>query len=245
MHIHLPKPLHGWREFLGEVNIIVVGILIALSAEYLIEQHHWSKQAGHSDEAVKSELADGAAILWERLAVQPCLRDGIKELAEQLDRNETRWTAFPAMNTGSTSGLVLAAAYRAPIRSMTSDAWKRALADGSLNHLPAERIVEYSGIYAAMASFMDLQREEGEAAARLSPLSTDRVLDGRARLDMLRDLANVDRISSLMALIAQQSIDSVSCILAFLSRKLHDSEKKFSQRNGNCAAIASLICRST
>jgi len=23
MHFHLPKPLHGWREFAGEVGIIV------------------------------------------------------------------------------------------------------------------------------------------------------------------------------------------------------------------------------
>ncbi len=26
MHFHLPKPLHGWREFVGEVGIIVVGV---------------------------------------------------------------------------------------------------------------------------------------------------------------------------------------------------------------------------
>lgn len=30
MHFHLPKPLHGWREFVGEVGIIVLGGLIAL-----------------------------------------------------------------------------------------------------------------------------------------------------------------------------------------------------------------------
>jgi len=32
MHFHLPKPLHGWREFAGEVGIIVIGVLIALGA---------------------------------------------------------------------------------------------------------------------------------------------------------------------------------------------------------------------
>ena len=30
MHIHLPKPLQGWREFLGEVGIIFIGVLLAL-----------------------------------------------------------------------------------------------------------------------------------------------------------------------------------------------------------------------
>jgi hypothetical protein len=33
MHFHLPKPLHGWRAFAGEVGIIVVGVLIALREE--------------------------------------------------------------------------------------------------------------------------------------------------------------------------------------------------------------------
>ena len=37
MHFHLPKPLHGWREFWGEVGIIVIGVLIALGAQQVVE----------------------------------------------------------------------------------------------------------------------------------------------------------------------------------------------------------------
>ncbi len=37
MHLHLPKPLHGWREFLGEVGIIVIGVPLALGAEKVVE----------------------------------------------------------------------------------------------------------------------------------------------------------------------------------------------------------------
>jgi hypothetical protein len=33
MHIHKPKPLHGIREFLSEIGVIVVGVLIALGLE--------------------------------------------------------------------------------------------------------------------------------------------------------------------------------------------------------------------
>lgn len=32
-HFHIPRPLHGWREFVGEVGIIVLGVLIALGFE--------------------------------------------------------------------------------------------------------------------------------------------------------------------------------------------------------------------
>ena len=37
MHFHLPKPLHGWREFVGEVAIIVLGVLIALTLEAVVD----------------------------------------------------------------------------------------------------------------------------------------------------------------------------------------------------------------
>lgn len=40
MHFHLPKPLHGWREFSGEVGIIVIGVLIALGAQQVVQD--WS-----------------------------------------------------------------------------------------------------------------------------------------------------------------------------------------------------------
>ena len=46
MHVHLPKPFHGWREFIGEVGIIVIGVLIALSAEQFVEFVHDRAQAG-------------------------------------------------------------------------------------------------------------------------------------------------------------------------------------------------------
>lgn len=31
MHVHMPKPLHGWRASIGEVGIIVLGVLMLLA----------------------------------------------------------------------------------------------------------------------------------------------------------------------------------------------------------------------
>lgn len=44
MHFHLPKPLHGWHKFAGEVGIIVVGVLIALASEQVVELIHMLSQ---------------------------------------------------------------------------------------------------------------------------------------------------------------------------------------------------------
>jgi hypothetical protein len=57
MHFHLPKPLHGWRQFVGEVGIIVIGVLIALGAEQLVELVHERQVAGQARENVRAEAA--------------------------------------------------------------------------------------------------------------------------------------------------------------------------------------------
>ena len=46
MDIHKPKPWHGWREFLKEYAIIVVGVLTALAAEQVVDWLHWRQQGG-------------------------------------------------------------------------------------------------------------------------------------------------------------------------------------------------------
>lgn len=42
MHIHKPKPLHGLSEFLGEIGVIVCGVLIAIALDQAVEalRHH-------------------------------------------------------------------------------------------------------------------------------------------------------------------------------------------------------------
>src|SRR5947199_153143 len=57
MHFHLPKPLHGWRALAGEVGIIVVGVLIALSAEQAVESWNWRSQAAEARSALRADVA--------------------------------------------------------------------------------------------------------------------------------------------------------------------------------------------
>jgi len=68
MHFRLPKPLHGWREFIGEVAIIVLGVLIALSAEQAIENWRWHEQLGAGRDALRADLQSVLANAREREA---------------------------------------------------------------------------------------------------------------------------------------------------------------------------------
>src|SRR5437763_8229092 len=84
MHFQLPKPLHGWREFAGEVGIIVVGVLIALGAEQVVEGWHWRDKVGRAESAMRLELAeDDAPQAYGRVLVGPCLDAQIVRIHDQ------------------------------------------------------------------------------------------------------------------------------------------------------------------
>ncbi len=64
MRFHLPKPLHGWREFIGEVGIIVLGVLIALGAQEVAQYVSERGDATALRQSMVDELAMDRA-RWE------------------------------------------------------------------------------------------------------------------------------------------------------------------------------------
>ena len=184
MHFHLPKPLHGWREFVGEVGIIVIGVLLALGAENLVERWHWREQADISKDAFKGELGAAAGVAYERLVVQPCLQGRIRELSQLLADGTGAWKASPMAGTDKQYLNVMPIVYRAPSRLLPMDGWKNALSNETLNHLPAEQVRDLSALYYQIGDYDTLQKDEDKAAARLVPLAFNRVLDDRSRADL-------------------------------------------------------------
>jgi len=80
MRVHLPKPLRGWREFAGEVGIIVLGVLIALGAQQVVETIHGDAQAREFHRAVDDELAYDLGAYKQRLMLGPCVRARLAEI---------------------------------------------------------------------------------------------------------------------------------------------------------------------
>lgn len=204
----LPTPIHGWRVLAGEMGVIAVGVLIALGAQQLVERREWNQRAESAEAAIKDELGNAAMMSHERRIIQPCLRGKIRELADKLILNEGKWSASP-MKVTSAQYDVIPPAYRAPSRAFLTDAWNSAMADGTVNHLRADRVQEYSALYSLVADLRQLQEEEQKAGASLTPLSFDGQLDDRSRAEMIARLAEVDRINSLMAVISGQIIDAL------------------------------------
>jgi len=80
MHFHLPKPLHGWRAFAGEVGIIVVGVLIALAFEQVAQSIHDRSVADQAREAIRAEVRENLWWLEFRDDHEPCIDSMLAEL---------------------------------------------------------------------------------------------------------------------------------------------------------------------
>lgn len=154
MHFHLPKPLHGWREFLGEVGIIVLGVLIALTAEQLVDALRWREKIRHAEDAMRMELAeDDGPQAYGRVIIGPCL-DG------QLARIHDRAGRIPAQQLRR-----LTAGYMPPFRSWDTEAWKTVLGSDVGSHMTAERLVQWSSPYRVVNDMTAANKQERDIAS--------------------------------------------------------------------------------
>jgi hypothetical protein len=183
MDIHLPKPLHGWREFIGEVGIIVLGVLIALGAEQVAEYFRQHAELREAEQAMTSELRDDdLPQAFARVSVNNCYSgelDAIEDAVASGDRTKFQ---------------TLAKNYKPVFRTWDDEAWKAALASQVLVHSGSKRIIDWSTAYIQIGLLSQTALEE---ANQLSPL--------RARLsgEGLISAAQKDQLFQVISVLRQ------------------------------------------
>ena len=86
MEIHKPKPWHGWREFLKEYLIIVVGVLTALAAEQAVEWLHWRHQVEVAQGSLSFDLKRAVAWAGAQQIVSPCVGARLDQMETLLEQ---------------------------------------------------------------------------------------------------------------------------------------------------------------
>ena len=149
MHFHLPKPMHGWREFLGEIAIIVIGVSIALIAEQVVEAAHWRHVVAEESVALDGEVADTWDAMTARVGQQSCIDRRLADLALVFARHDARLplgligpVGRPRVFTAGRSALAIATA------------------DQALSHMPLERKQAYFAVYVGYDTFAPSAQEE-------------------------------------------------------------------------------------
>src|SRR5690349_7590032 len=156
MHFHLPKPLHGWREFAGEVGIIVIGVLIALAAEQVVEGLHERSQVEQIRQALRAELADTRA-RWEFMRAADVCE------TQRLDALE-RWTTNAPVSSH------LHDAFSPMLWNMHSAAWDLAKTSPAVERISLDERLVYASLYDAIINWRAYLDEERNNAVQLNAL---------------------------------------------------------------------------
>jgi hypothetical protein len=156
MHVRLPKPLHGWRALVGEVGIIVLGVLIALAFGQLVDAWQWRDKVSHAEAAMRLELAeDDGPQAYGRVLIGQCLDMQIAKIrdgAGNVPANQLRqW----------------AASYIPPFRTWDSEAWKVVVASDTGSHMGSDRLIAWSAPYRILPGLTEGDEREAQQVVEL------------------------------------------------------------------------------
>ena len=156
MDVHLPKPLHGWRAFAGEVGVIVLGVLIALGVQQLADAWQWREKVSRAENSMRIELAeDNGPQAYGRILIGNCLDQQITRIRTQAGNVPTdqlrQWIAD----------------YSPPFRTWDSEAWKAVVASDVGSHMGSDRLVAWSAPYRFMPQLSDRDERQAELVMQM------------------------------------------------------------------------------
>ena len=140
MDVHKPKPWHSFRELLREISTIVIGVLIALGAQQVVEAANWRREVADFRDSVRGEMSRDLWTYPYRSAQKRCINARLDELQRWLDS----WRAGRPLTLTGPIGIPISAVIR-------TSAW-----DGrdpaTLAHMARSERVEYGFLYSEFAN---------------------------------------------------------------------------------------------
>lgn len=160
MHIHLPRVLHGWREFAKEIAVIVVGVLIALFFEQIVQRWEWREKIAAADAAMMSEIFyDDAPEMLQRARMQPCINAQLDAIRAAVERDAPRAEVVGLIDR-----------FYAPFLTYDSDAHNSATASDVATHMDRVRLGLWTGAYGMMPAIDAASAQEMIDTAQLRAL---------------------------------------------------------------------------
>ena len=160
MDVHLPKPMHGWREFVGEVGIIVLGVLIALGAEQVVETLHWRREVSAERTSLNHEARDMLGAIQTRQAQQACVDRRLAEISDIFRRHQRGGPFHVAAPVGRPSWA-----------SATRGTWQIALAGQALSHMSHAEKLGFSNAFGSFDKWDEATAAESEPWFQLAMLN--------------------------------------------------------------------------
>lgn len=202
MRVQLPKPLHGWRQFVGEVGIVVLGVLIALGAGELADWVRWQVKVRESESAIGRDLALQSDLASERVAIKQCNENRLVAVRSAILSTGSSWTT---VLPPSTDGLTYDGPYNPRLRLWNTQVWDNLVADGTIAHFNPERARSYGLLYDTIKLMAADNQIEADTEPSLMILANRNVpFTADAKIALIRSIDLLRQRNELMGSVARQ-----------------------------------------
>lgn len=201
MHFQLPKPLHGWREFAGEIAIIVIGVSIALGAEQALQTIHDRTIRAEARDAIEGEIGRNLDAFRRRSEVQNCINSRLREV-------ETLLTTTP-LGAPLPKPLWIG---RPQIWGIAEARLEAATSGARTALLTGAQQAGYSEVYNNVRILAQAQDIEQLAWARLRALETLPSIDGQSRANLIEALHEARYANFRIIVASAQSLERAEAI---------------------------------
>ena len=165
MRFTVPTPIRGWRVFAGEVGVIVLGVLIALAAQQVVEAFNWRREVAGFRDSVREEISIDLGTYPARAKQKDCIAARLDELQHWLESSR----AGRSLRLTGPIGVPASRAIRTSV-------WE-SRDPGTFAQMPREEKEEYAFLYDEFANNEVHRLDERNAWIELANF------DGAAMLD--------------------------------------------------------------
>lgn len=180
-----PKPLHGWREFIHEIVIVVIGVLLALGGAQLIDALRARSDVASFRASVDQELGRNLGIYQHMMAARPCATRGLADLERFLADSQRgrrdrllRPIGRPFAQTGFFS------------------VWDNK-DSAVIEHMPPELRLRYAELYDEFRNNETVHRDERDVWRGLSQFEQPEPLDHADRMRMRELLTRAEQFNEV------------------------------------------------
>ena len=198
-HIHVPKPLHGWKAFFNEISVIVIGVLIALGLEAVVEELHWRHKVSEGRERLKAELTSNSTAAAELVITAPCIQAQLDQIEKSLLPEGGARVLVPLYRDQYS-----ATAVKMPRRNWPSHTWEAMLQDGTANHLSGDMQLTIDHIYQQVAQMRERRAGADERVPALRLAGYPGTITPEIRANLLEGVwSQSERVNSGRGIAAQ------------------------------------------